>query len=137
MNNFKLNEQLKKDCIELGKMKVSRLLLFNNSLAPWFILVPEVEVYEFYELDIKIQQSILQETNALSRFLKQQMKVDKINIATIGNIVKQLHIHVVGRNKNDYCWPNVVWGAKGKQIYTDYEIKSIKDNLEKNIIILN
>ncbi len=137
MNNFKLDEQLKKDCIVLGKMKTSQLLLLNNALVPWFILVPEVNKFEFFELETKIQQTLLEEINELSRFLKKEFKTDKINIATIGNIVQQLHIHIVGRNKNDYCWPGVVWGAEGKKDYSEIEITDIKDKLKKTISVFS
>ena len=137
MNNFKLDEQLKKDCIVLGKMKTSQLLLLNNALVPWFILVPEVDVIEFFELDLKNQQVLLEEINGLSQFLKTEFEIDKINIATIGNIVQQLHIHVVGRNKKDYCWPGVVWGAEGKQLYSEKELIDIKDKLKKTISIFS
>lgn len=137
MNDFKLDEQLKKDCIVLGKMKTSQLLLLNNALVPWFILVPEVNVFEFFELEIKMQQTLLEEINALSRCLKNEFKTDKINIASIGNIVRQLHIHVVGRNKNDYCWPGVVWGAEGKRIYARKEITEIIKKLAATISFFN
>jgi len=133
MTTFKLNEQLKNDCFVLGKLKFSKLLLLNNSLVPWFILVPEVDVFEFFEIEIETQKILLEEINELSKFLKKVFETDKINIATIGNMVQQLHIHVIGRSKNDYCWPGVVWGAKGKKLYTEKEITEIQDKLAGTI----
>jgi len=133
MTTFKLNEQLKNDCFVLGKLKFSKLLLLNNSLVPWFILVPEVDVFEFFEIEIETQQTILEEINELSKFLKNEFKTDKINIATIGNMVQQLHIHVIGRSKNDYCWPGVVWGAEGKKLYSNKEFSEIKNKLAGTI----
>ena len=62
----------------------------------------------------------------MSRFLSADFKTDKINVATIGNVVKQMHIHIVGRFENDYCWPGVVWGAKEMTAYADNEVERIK-----------
>lgn len=132
MNNFELDPQLKKDCLVLGKLEYSHLLLLNNSLAPWFVLVPETDVTEFYKLDIDFQHKLLEEINLIADFTQQEFNISKINIATIGNVVKQLHIHVVGRHEQDYCWPGVVWGNPQKQTYKDCEINTIvKDMQEK------
>jgi diadenosine tetraphosphate (Ap4A) HIT family hydrolase len=134
MTEFKLNERLKNDCFVLGRLKFSQLLLLNNSLVPWFILVPETNVFEFYELDIETQHLVLEEINELSNYIKEEFIVDKLNIATIGNIVQQLHIHVIGRSENDYCWPGVVWGAEGKQEYSEIEVANIAEKITNKIL---
>lgn len=129
MSEFVIDQQLVKDCHQLGVLEESHILLMNNALVPWLIIVPEVSAIEFYEIDRAQQQIILQQINLLSQFIKQEFKTDKLNVATIGNIVKQMHIHIVGRTKNDYCWPNVVWGASKNKPYTQAEIIKFKEKL--------
>ena len=128
-SDFKLDPRLDNDCFVLGHLKTSRLLLLNNSLVPWFILVPDTMVTELYELPNAQQLELLNEINVISNHLKQNFAVDKLNVAAIGNIVSQMHIHIVGRHVDDFCWPNVVWGAEGKQAYHDDEVEMIKSRL--------
>ncbi|MCW8830967.1 MAG: HIT domain-containing protein [Gammaproteobacteria bacterium] len=123
---FKLDPKLEKDCYVLGRFQTSRLLLLNNSLVPWFILVPETSATELYELPVQQQQLLLDEINMLSNHLKHNFTVDKLNVAAIGNIVSQLHIHVVGRHFDDFCWPDVVWGAEGWLSYDQKQVDTIK-----------
>ena len=108
---FHLHPQLNADCIKIGKLALSRLLLMNDSQFPWFILVPEIAgVTEIYQLN-KAQRSLLiEESSALAELLATLYKADKINIAAIGNVVPQLHVHHVVRYKHDKAWPAPVWG---------------------------
>ena len=113
MKNFKIDPQLAGDNPLIGELLCSQVLLMNNKKVPWFVLVPKVgDVSEIYELDKNTQQLLLEDINTISFFIKQHFEVDKLNVAAIGNIVKQLHVHVVGRNKNDCAWPGVVWGMQ-------------------------
>ena len=123
MSPFSLDPHLQADCYEMLETPQYILLLMNNALLPWLILVPKAEVSELYELEIKQQTHINKIINQLSHFLKQELNVDKLNIAAIGNIVSQLHIHIVGRRIDDYCWPSVVWGAKGREAYSPEAVK--------------
>jgi diadenosine tetraphosphate (Ap4A) HIT family hydrolase len=129
MNDFQLDPQLVRDCFVLGRIKSTRLLLLNNALLPWFILVPETTAYEIYELPQAQQLELLEEINIISSHLKQNYAVDKLNIAAIGNVVRQMHIHVVGRHVDDFCWPGVVWGTDQKLLYHDNEVQQIKSRL--------
>ncbi len=126
---FTLDSRLDNDCFVLGQLKTSRLLLLNNALVPWFILVPDTTATEIYELPHAQQLELLEEINIISNHLKQNFAVDKLNVAAIGNIVKQMHIHIVGRHVDDFCWPGVVWGADAKQAYKDNEVETIKSQL--------
>jgi len=126
---FKLDPRLENDCFVLGHLKTSRLLLLNNSLLPWFILVPDTTATEIYELPHAQQLELLKEITIISNHLKQNFAVDKLNVAAIGNIVNQMHIHIVGRHVDDFCWPGVVWGTKDSQAYNDDEVESIKAQL--------
>ena len=127
--DFKLDARLENDCFNLGQLNSSRLLLLNNALVPWFILVPETTVTEIYDLPQHQQIALLGEINLLSSHVKQNFAVDKLNVAAIGNIVSQMHIHVVGRSVGDFCWPGVVWGAEGKQAYEATQLETIKAQL--------
>lgn len=125
MNNFTLDTHLANDCTVLGKLDISLLLLMNNSLVPWFILVPETTETELIDLAHPDQAKLLKEINIVSSFVRSNFKTSKLNIAAIGNIVTQLHVHIVGRNPSDFCWPNVVWGTKEKKYYTHNQVADI------------
>jgi diadenosine tetraphosphate (Ap4A) HIT family hydrolase len=131
--SFILDPRLANDCFVLGHLKTSRLLLLNNALVPWFILVPDTDVTEIYQLPHEQQLLLLDEINIISNYIKQNFVVDKLNVAAIGNIVSQMHIHLVGRRLDDFCWPGVVWGAKDKKAYQDSEVDAIKSRLLKTL----
>lgn len=109
---FELHPQLRADCHELGCLALCRVLLHKSAAIPWFILVPETPwaVTEWHELSAMERASLEADVLRVSRFLKARLGADKVNIAAIGNIVPQLHVHVVGRRRDDPCWPGVVWG---------------------------
>lgn len=111
MNTIALDPRLQNDCFVLGKLEVSHLLLMNNRLFPWLILVPETPAVELYELDSGTQRALWSEINRLSGLITTCFTVDKLNVAAIGNVVSQLHVHVIGRHVGDRCWPGVVWGS--------------------------
>jgi diadenosine tetraphosphate (Ap4A) HIT family hydrolase len=129
MNTFTLDPRLADDCLVLGEMKLSLLLLMKNALVPWFILVPRRTSTEIFELEREDQQALLEEINLLSDFVKGLPGVEKLNVAAIGNVVKQLHVHVIGRNTQDFCWPNTVWGRSEKTACSDEEIRAIRKAL--------
>ena len=128
IDGFTLDARLDNDCIVIAELKLSRLLLMNNALVPWFILVPRVDKAEVVDLTIEQQQTLQAETTQVSRYIQKYYPIDKLNTAAIGNIVEQLHIHIIGRTKTDYCWPNVVWGNPQKEFYDDKAIANIKTN---------
>ena len=119
MNPFTLDPRLQNDCFVLGKMNVCHLLLMNNALFPWFILVPETKAVELCDLGREFRILVHEETDRTARFVKDHFPVDTINVAAIGNVVRQLHIHVIGRRTDDPCWPGVVWGSGMARPYTD------------------
>ncbi|MGD2062613.1 MAG: HIT domain-containing protein [Nitrospirota bacterium] len=126
MTDFHLDPQLARDCFVLGELGSSLLLLLDNALVPWFIVVPRVVESEVYQLEREHQQALLEQVNALSRLLKDRLGVHKVNVAAIGNVVQQLHVHVVGRREGDFCWPGVVWGAPGRESYATAEVERIR-----------
>jgi len=131
MSQFTLDPRLQNDCFEMLETPQYILLLMNNALLPWLILVPKTDVSELYELEAEQRTHIYNTINQLSRFLKQEFELHKLNIAAIGNIVNQLHIHIVGRRRDDYCWPSVVWGAEGREMYSPETVNEWQMKLQK------
>lgn len=111
MSPFAIHPRLMADNHLLGRFRHCHLLLNKNATLPWFILLPEVAVVELHEIDEPLRQRIEREVQLLAGWVKRQFNCDKLNLAAIGNIVPQLHIHVIGRSRRDPCWPDVVWGA--------------------------
>jgi diadenosine tetraphosphate (Ap4A) HIT family hydrolase len=132
-NGFELDTRLADDCLILGKLDLSLLLLMNNSLVPWFILVPNTNKTEMTDLPLTDQDTLLKEINLISGYIKANYDTTKLNIAAIGNIVNQLHVHIVGRDPSDYCWPNVVWGRNEKEPYTDKQVLAISTALAEQL----
>lgn len=130
-----LHAQLQADCHVLGMTGDCILLLHKNALIPWFILVPDTTEKELFKLGAEQQNRIQASINSLAHFVEQQFKTDKLNIATIGNIVPQLHIHIIGRFTDDFCWPAPVWGQAGSADYTEGKLQNIKQALlDKKLI---
>ena len=129
MTDFRLDQQFKKDTIELGMLNDQILLLMNNALVPWFIIVPVTQQTEIFRLDETEQNTLYRNINSLSRHILEHYEVSKINIGAIGNIVRQLHIHIIGRSKTDYAWPNVVWGNARNIPYSEEQLQSVINNL--------
>lgn len=133
MSNFKLDSELTNNAVVIGELPCCQVLLMKNKVVPWFVLVPKVAgVSEIFELDKVTQQQLMEDINVMSRFVKNNFTIDKLNVAAIGNIVKQLHLHVVGRSKNDCAWPGVVWGMKQHEAYTEEEITEIKQKFQSS-----
>ena len=133
MQDFQLNRRLAQDGILLGELELSLLLLMNNALVPWLILVPRVAETELYRLSQTQQASLLHEVSLVSEFVQAEYASDKLNVASIGNIVSQLHVHIVGRRRDDFCWPQVVWGRTERRTYADAEITHIAGRIEQHL----
>ena len=122
-----LHPQLAQDTIVLTDLPLSRLLLCNDANYPWFILVPKIaDIEEIYQLDWPQQQQLLNESSLLSELLMLEYSGDKMNIAALGNVVAQLHIHHIVRYKKDACWPKPIWGQQAMKPYTPEQINDIK-----------
>lgn len=113
-----LHPQLAKDCIEIGRFPLCRVLLMNDANYPWFILVPDREgAREIYQLTEADQQQWLRESAELSRAIVDLFQPDKLNIGALGNMVPQLHIHYIARYQDDPAWPRPVWGQVPAKAY--------------------
>lgn len=111
MHAFQLHTRLEQDCLVVGHFSLSKLLMMNDKQFPWFILVPQRNhISEIYQLDASDRQQLLTESCVLAEKLTQIYQPDKLNIATIGNLVPQLHVHHIVRYQSDLAWPAPVWG---------------------------
>lgn len=126
---FKLHKQLAHDTIQIGDLPLCKILLMNDARFPWLILVPRREsVSEAFDLSMNDQQLLWQEAALVAEKLKAFTVADKMNLATLGNQVPQLHIHVVARFKDDAAWPAPVWGVGKTVAYPEKEqLKSVID----------
>ena len=131
---FTLDEQLQRDCFLLGRMEFSRVLLMNNSSLPWFVLVPDTTETEIFDLPSPERAMLWDEVDRMAEYIRHDPSIAKLNVAAIGNVVSQLHVHIVGRRQDDYCWPDVVWGRPSEETYPDAAvaelIKSISVHIE-------
>jgi len=131
--DFVIHPHLLADCHRLGKLRLCHVLLHKNAMLPWFILVPETEVSDLLDLPDDLRRAAMGEAAMLSRFLKARLGYTKINFAAIGNIVPQLHLHIVGRSANDPCWPAPVWGhLNDAREYSTTELERITEMLERD-----
>ena len=127
---FSLDSRLQQDTLVMGDFPLCRLLLMNDANYPWFILVPRREaVSELFQLDTADQQQLWLETTRLAETLKDAFVADKMNVATLGNVVSQLHMHVIVRRREDRAWPAPVWGRHPARAYGADEIASIRERL--------
>jgi diadenosine tetraphosphate (Ap4A) HIT family hydrolase len=116
---FTLDSRLAADTHGVGDLEFSRILLMNDTRFPWLILVPRRPgLRELIELPREDQQALLDEVNRCAHVLHALEKPDKLNIAALGNVVAQLHVHVIARFANDAAWPRPVWGCGEPAPYT-------------------
>lgn len=116
--SFSLDPRLGNDTLFVGDLPLSRVLLMNDARWPWLILVPRREgLVELTDLDASDRAALVEEAAAAARFLKAHAKADKINVGALGNVVRQLHVHVVARTVGDPAWPGPVWGVGGAVSY--------------------
>jgi diadenosine tetraphosphate (Ap4A) HIT family hydrolase len=124
---FQLHPRLQQDCINIGRFELCRLLMMNDSQYPWFILVPEIaDIKEIYQLARPARALLMEESSYLAKNLQQIYKADKMNIATIGNIVSQLHVHHIVRYQTDSAWPAPIWGKSVAVSYTEQQISDTR-----------
>ena len=125
---FKINNKFLKSSYHIADLKLCSVRLNDNSKFPWLILIPKRKnITDISELNSKDQILLMKEIVFTSRLMKKLFKTSKLNIEKIGNIVPQLHIHIISRKKTDSSWPLSVWVIKGKK----YSAKNLKEVLNK------
>jgi len=122
MNNFQLDARLAADTVFIGTFSLCEIRLMNDSRWPWLVLVPMLQgAEEIHDLSPAEQAQIAKETSRVATALKAHTNCTKINTGALGNIVRQLHIHVIARNENDPNWPGPVWGYGKREEYRDID----------------
>lgn len=121
-----IHPQLQRDCVVVGRFPLCYLLLMQDANYPWFILVPDrPNVAELYELTAEDQQRFWRESMHLAETLAQTFGADKMNIAALGNVVPQLHVHHIVRYVGDAAWPAPVWGKHPPRPYAAEELAAV------------
>jgi diadenosine tetraphosphate (Ap4A) HIT family hydrolase len=134
MSHFEIHPQLLHDCHRLGQFRLCHVLLHKNAAVPWLILVPETaSPGDLLDLPGQVRNMAMEEAAIAAHFIKSEFALSKINFAAIGNVVPQLHLHVVGRRANDPCWPAPVWGNLVEaNCYSAARIASLTATLAQN-----
>lgn len=133
---FKLDPRLTADTVEITRLPLSSVRLMNDARYPWLILVPMREdAAELLDLSESDRQQLWREIDSASAVLKRRFSPHKLNVAALGNMVRQLHVHVVARHLDDDAWPNPVWGHGHAVSYKDKALVGLCDELRQAFVI--
>lgn len=131
---FKLHETLERDCLMIGEFDLSLVLLSRDANYPWLILVPKRQgIREIHQLNNVDRQQLLMESCQLSEVITALFDPDKLNIATLGNLVPQLHMHHVARYRSDCAWPGPIWGASAPKSYHPQLLRERCESLRQQL----
>ena len=129
--SFKLDKKFLKSSHHITDLKLCSIRLHDNSKFPWVILIPKrIKITDITDLNSKDQKLLMKELVYVSRLMKKLFKTSKLNVEKIGNLVPQLHIHVIARHKKDTSWPLSVWVVKGKP-YSKVALSEIINKIRK------
>ena len=132
--SFSLDPRLLNDCEVIGDLPLCRVLLMKDSRYPWCILVPrQADITEIYQLSVEQQQQLLAESSLLGKKLMAMCEGRKLNVAALGNVVSQLHVHHVVRFENDAAWPGPVWGVGTAEPYDNKSLAAVIDKLRQDL----
>ena len=124
---FEIHPRLASGGFEIGQIGGCRLLLKNNAIFPWFILIPEVvDIEDPHLLESDRYLEVMLAQKQVCEFVVSHFQPEKLNTGCIGNQVRQMHLHIVGRSTGDPAWPGTVWAFDGKRAYTDGEVDAIR-----------
>lgn len=133
-STWSLHAQLQKDTIDIGDLPLCRVLVIKDAHYPWLLMVPRrADVREIIDLDEVAQSQLMTEINRVARALKEVTRCDKLNIAALGNMVPQLHIHVIARRTSDIAWPRPVWGVVAPLAHDAGEVQAFMSELRRKI----
>jgi diadenosine tetraphosphate (Ap4A) HIT family hydrolase len=129
-----LHSTLERDTVPVGDLPLCRVLLINDANYPWLLLVPRrAGANEITDLEYIEQAQLMTEMTAAGRVLKELTGCDKINTAALGNVVPQLHVHVIARRRGDAAWPKPVWGAVPPVAYSNTELERVLSTLRERL----
>ena len=133
-STWSLHAQLQKDTIDIGDLPLSRVLVIKDANYPWLMLVPRrADASEIIDLDEVEQGQLMTEINRVGRALKDITKCDKLNVAALGNVVPQLHVHIIARRTSDAAWPRPVWGVMPALAHDAGEVQTFISALRRKI----
>ena len=125
--SFKIDKKFLKSSHHVAELKLCSIRLHDNSKFPWIILIPKRnKIFDISDLNFRDQTLLIKEIVYVSKIMKRLFKTSRLNVEKIGNIVSQLHIHIIARSKKDISWPLSVWVVKGKKYSKQSLIKSLK-----------
>ena len=131
---WSLHSRLKEDTIDIGDLPLSRVLVIRDANYPWLLLVPRrPDVVDIIDLDEVEQAQLMTELSRTARALKEITKCDKLNIAALGNMVAQLHVHIIARRTSDAAWPRPVWGVVPPLAHDAEEVQLFISALRRKI----
>lgn len=134
--DWSLHPQLARDTRPVGDLPLSRVLIIDDANYPWLLLVPRrAGIVELIELDEVERAQLMTETALVARALKDVTRCDKLNIAALGNVVPQLHVHIIARRKTDAAWPKPVWGVVPASPHDAAELSRLLEALRPKIWI--
>lgn len=130
---MQIDNRILNDSDYISDLELSQLRLYKDGDLDWFLLVPRIEnVKDWDDLDEKQQIQLTTEINYVCKLLKRFGKPDKINVGSLGNMVPQMHIHIIARKKNDRAWPAAIWGTKSKKSYQSYMAQEWKKRVNES-----
>jgi diadenosine tetraphosphate (Ap4A) HIT family hydrolase len=133
-DSWSLHPQLQRDTVEIGDLPLCRVLASLDANYPWLILVPRLPgLVDVTDLDAAAQMQITTEIDLTARALKAATSCSKLNVAALGNMVPQLHVHIIARTATDAAWPRPVWGAVPAREYAPGKLKSFTDDIAHKI----
>jgi diadenosine tetraphosphate (Ap4A) HIT family hydrolase len=131
---MQINEQLLADCHVLGALDYASVLLHRNAAVGWLILAVDTDALDWHELDDAEHARVSAQVRALSAFVAHCFDAHKLNVATLGNQVRQMHIHVIARQTHDACWPRPVWGNLDEtRDYSNAQIADLRTALVERL----
>lgn len=133
--SIELHPRLAADCHVLGRSGDAWLLLSREAALHWFLLVPDTDSVDLLDMPAPKRDALLQTAAALSTLLKGPLGYPKVNLGALGNVVPQLHLHVVGRHPGDFCWPDPVWGRPGPgSRYSEEALETLRRSLQTAMV---
>jgi len=134
MTEFQIDTRLQADCLLVCELKLCQLLLMDDARWPWLILVPRIaDAVEIHLLDTNDQEKLHNETSMMADILSRLTGCEKINSGALGNIVRQLHVHVIARNSGDDNWPKPVWGYGERMPYAPEAAKNLIEEIQMHL----
>jgi diadenosine tetraphosphate (Ap4A) HIT family hydrolase len=133
--DFQVDPRILEESFHVTDLELSKIFLKNDKENPWFILVPKKNnKFDIIDLNSEDQYLLTEEIVLVSNFLREYYRPYKINVANLGNVVRQLHLHIIARYENDKAWPNPIWGSVATETFEIAELENIKSNFLEFIL---